>query len=108
MITTLSQLPFSSQNFGRNMSPEGKLIQKWILESSISGIGKNHTTPIFPISIYQYKKGVNDKPGTPGYELKKLAIKSLCKRIYPNIVNCDFSENIEDPNDIDTMMATMG
>lgn len=103
-----SQLPFSSANCGRDVSPEGKLIQRWIFESSIAGIGKNHTTPIFPITIYQYKKGVNDKPGTPGYDLKKLAIKSLCKRIYPNIVNCDFSENIEDPNDHDTMMATMG
>lgn len=88
-----SQLPFTSINFGLDTSPEGRLVTKWLLEASINGIGKNHLTPIFPISIFQYKKGVNDKEGTPNYDLKKLAIKSLSKRIYPNIVNCDWTKN---------------
>lgn len=78
------------------------------MEASLDGIGKLHTTPIFPISIFQYKKGVNANPGDPNYDLKKLSIKSLSKRIYPNIVNCGWSQNVETPGNPDTQMATMG
>lgn len=60
------------------------------------------------ISIFKYKKGVTANPGDPNYDLKKLAIKSLCRRIYPNIVNGDFSQNVEEPGNPDTEMATMG
>lgn len=103
-----SQLPFSSINFGRDTSPEGRLVTKSLLEASIDGIGKYHRTSIFPISIFQHKKGVNAYPGDPNYDLKQLALKSLAKRIYPNFVNCDFSENIEDFNNPDTYNCTMG
>lgn len=103
-----SQLPFTSINTGRNITPEGRLINKWIFNASLNGIGQLNKTSIFPISIFQYKKGTNDKEGTPNYDIKKLAIKSLSKRIYPNIVNGDFKGNIEDPNNPNTFMATMG
>jgi len=103
-----SQLPFTSVNFGRDTSIEGKMVSEWLLKASIEGIGKYHTTSIFPISIFQYKKGTNDRPNTPNYNLKKLAIKSMCKRIYPNWVNGDFSGNIENPEDSNTFMSTMG
>lgn len=79
-----------------------------MLNASINGIGKHHLTPIFPISIYQYKSGENAEPGTSGYELKQLAIDSLSKRIYPNFVNCDWSQANEDPDDPDTWFSTMG
>lgn len=103
-----SQLPFSSINFGRDISPEGRLVSKSLLEASIDGIGKYHRTSIFPIAIFQHKKGVNANPGDPNYDLKQLALKSLSKRIYPNFVNCDYSENVEDFNNPDTYNATMG
>lgn len=103
-----SQVPFTSVNFARDMSTEGQLVSKWMLEASLDGIGKLHKTSIFPISIFQYKKGVNDKAGTPNYHLKRLALESLSKRIYPNFVNGDWFQNVEDENDIDTMMCTMG
>ena len=103
-----SQVPFTSINFGRDNSTEGKLVQKWMLNASLSGVGKYHLTPIFPISIYQYKSGVNAEPGTPGYELKLHAIESLSKRIYPNFVNCDYSQANENPDNPDTFFATMG
>jgi ribonucleoside-triphosphate reductase len=103
-----SQLPFTSINLGRNTTPEGRLVNEWVFKASIDGIGKHNTTSIFPISIFQYKKGVNDKEGTPNYEIKKLAIKSLTRRIYPNIVNGDWSMNIEDPDNPDTFASTMG
>ena len=103
-----SQVPFTSINFGRDTSTEGKLVQKWMLNASLAGVGKHHLTPIFPISIFQYKSGVNAEPGTPGYALKQHAIESLSKRIYPNFVNCDYSQAHENPNNPDTFFATMG
>ena len=103
-----SQLPFTSINLGRNTTPEGKFINKWVFNASLEGIGKLNKTSIFPISIFQYKKGVNAKPEDPNYDIKQLAIKSLSKRIYPNIVNCDYKQNKEDFNNPDTYMSTMG
>ena len=103
-----SQVPFTSINFGRDTSTEGRFVSRHMLEASLSGIGKHHLTPIFPISIFQYKQGCNANPGEPNYDLKQLAIESLSKRIYPNFVNCDYSQACEDPNNPDTYFATMG
>lgn len=103
-----SQVPFSSINFGTDTSSEGRLVTRWMLEASLAGIGKYNLTSIFPISVFKYKVGVNDKPGTPNYDLRQLAEKSLSSRIYPNIVNCGYSRNVETPGDPDTEVATMG
>ena len=103
-----SQVPFTSINFGRDTSIEGRFVSRKMLEASLAGIGKHHLTPIFPISIFQYKQGCNADPGDPNYDLKQLALKSLSKRIYPNFVNCDYSQAHEDPNDPDTFYGTMG
>lgn len=103
-----SQVPFTSINFGRDTSTEGKLVTKWMLNASLSGVGKYHLTPIFPISIFQYKVGCNANPGDKNYDLKQLALTSMSKRIYPNFVNCDYSEAHEDINNPDTYYATMG
>ena len=103
-----SQVPFTSINFGRDTSTEGRFVTKKMLGASMSGIGKHHLTPIFPISIFQYKAGCNANPGDPNYDLKQMAIESLSKRIYPNFVNCDYSQAHEDPNNKDTYFATMG
>lgn len=81
------QLPFTSVNYGIDTSPEGRLISLSMLRSAIKGVGKLNTTSIFPIMIFQYKKGVNDVVGTPNYDIKQLAIECLSKRIYPNFVN---------------------
>ena len=103
-----SQVPFTSINFGRDTSTEGRFVTRKMLEASMAGIGKHHLTPIFPISIFQYKAGCNAKPEDPNYDLKQLAIESLSKRIYPNFVNCDYSQANEDPDNKDTYFATMG
>ena len=103
-----AQVPFSSLNYGRDTSSEGRLVTKWFLEASIEGIGKYHTTSIFPISIFSYKKGVNVGLGDPNYDLKKLGIKSMSQRIFPNWANGDWSEAHEDPADPDTIFSTMG
>ena len=103
-----SQVPFTSINLGRDTSVEGRLVTKWVMLSSIEGIGKHHLTSIFPISIFQYKKGVNANPDDKNYDLKQLALKSMSKRIYPNWCNCDWSQAHEDENNPDTFFATMG
>lgn len=85
------------------------MVTKAILDVSIEGIGKLHKTSIFPCGIFQYMKGVNDKPDTPNYDLKKLAIKSTAKRLYPNYANVDWSVNKGyDRNDPTTYVSTMG
>lgn len=76
-----------------NTTFEGRCVTRWLLNASIEGIGEHHSTPIFPISIFQYKKGVNADIFDPNYDLYNLAVKSLSKRIYPNIVNTDWSSN---------------
>lgn len=103
-----SQVPFTSINLGRDTSVEGRLVTKWIMEASIDGIGKHHTTSIFPISIFQYKVGDNANKDDRNYDLKQLALESMSKRIYPNWCNCDWSQAHEDEENIDTMFATMG
>ena len=86
-----NQLPFSSINYGTCTLEEGRLIIKALLEGSLKGVGKWGRTSIFPCGIFQYKKGINDKPGTPNYDLYQLALKSTAKRLYPNYANCDWS-----------------
>ena len=104
-----NQLPFTSINFGTCTLPEGRMVIKSLLEGSIKGVGKFHKTSIFPCSIFQYMKGVNDKPGTPNYDLYRLALESTSKRLYPNYVNVDWSNNKGyDINDPKTYMSTMG
>ena len=104
-----NQLPFTSINYGTCTLPEGRMVIKAILEGSINGVGKLHKTPIFPCGIFQYMKGVNDKPGTPNYDLFKLALESTARRLYPNYANVDWSGNAGyDRNDPKTYFSTMG
>ena len=103
------QLPFTSINYGTCTLPEGRMIIKALLEGSIKGVGKLHKTAIFPCGIFQYMKGVNDKPGTPNYDLYRLALESTAKRLYPNYANVDWSGNAGyDVNDPSTYFSTMG
>lgn len=104
-----NQLPFTSINYGTCTLPEGRMVTKALLEGSIEGVGKLHRTSIFPCGIFQYMKGVNDKPGTPNYDLFRLALKSTAQRLYPNYANVDWSGNAGyDPNDPRTLFSTMG
>ena len=104
-----NQLPFTSINYGTCTLPEGRMIIKALLDGSIKGVGKLHKTAIFPCGIFQYMKGVNDKPGTPNYDLFRLALESTAKRLYPNYANVDWSGNAGyDINDPRTYFSTMG
>jgi ribonucleoside-triphosphate reductase (formate) len=85
------QLPFSSINYGLCTLKEGRMVTETFLNASILGVGRFHKTSIFPCGIFQFKKGINDVPGTPNYDLFQLAVKSTVRRLYPNYANCDWS-----------------
>lgn len=104
-----NQLPFTSINYGTCTLPEGRMVTKALLETSIKGIGKLHKTSIFPCGIFQVMKGVNKEPGTPNYDLYRLALQSTAQRLYPNYANVDWSGNAGyDVNDPRTYFSTMG
>ena len=104
-----NQLPFTSINYGTCTLPEGRMVIKALLDTSIKGIGKLHRTSIFPCGIFQCMKGVNRKPGDINYDLYQLALKSTAQRLYPNYANVDWSGNAGyDINDPKTYFSTMG
>lgn len=89
--------------------PEGRLVTKALLDTSIKGIGRLHKTSIFPCGIFQCMNGVNRKEGEPNYDLFQLALKSTAQRLYPNYANVDWSGNAGyDVNDPKTYFSTMG
>ncbi len=104
-----NQLPFTSINYGTCTEPEGRMVTKALLETSIKGIGKLHKTSIFPCGIFQCMKGVNSKPEDPNYDLYRLALRSTAQRLYPNYANVDWSGNEGyDRSDPKTYFSTMG
>ena len=74
-----AQVPFTSINFGTDTSPEGRLVSKMLLEATMNGLG-HHETPIFPISIFKVKEGINYNPGDPNYDLFKRSMEVSAKR----------------------------
>ena len=104
-----NQLPFTSINYGTCILPEGRMVTRCLLEGSLKGIGSLHKTSIFPCGIFQCMKGVNREPGSPNYDLFRLALESTAKRLYPNYANVDWSGNAGyDRNDPRTYFSTMG
>lgn len=104
-----AQVPFTSINFGTDTTPEGRLVTKMILEATMAGLG-HHETPIFPISIFKVKEGVNYNPGDPNYDLFKRSMEVSSKRLFPNFVFIDAPFNLKyyKPGDYETEIATMG
>jgi len=103
------QCPFSSINYGMDTSPEGRLITKMTLMAIWNGLG-NDETPIFPISVFILKDGINYREGDPNYDLFKLACKVSAKRLFPNFANCDAPYNLQyyKEGDYRTYPTTMG
>lgn len=104
-----AQVPFSSVNFGTDTSPEGRMVVKNFLLATEEGLGKGET-PIFPISIFKIKEGVNYNPEDKNYDLFKLACKVSAKRLFPNFSFIDAPFNLEyyNPEDYNTEVAYMG
>lgn len=89
-----AQVPFSSINFGTDTTPEGRMVIKNLLLSMEEGLGKGET-PIFPVSIFKVKEGVNYNPEDVNYDLFKLACKVSAKRLFPNFSFLDAPFNLE-------------
>ncbi|MDB8792001.1 anaerobic ribonucleoside triphosphate reductase [Romboutsia sp. 1001216sp1] len=89
-----AQVPFSSVNFGTDVTEEGRMVTKNLLLSLESGLG-NGETPIFPILIFKVKEGISLNPGDPNYDLFKLACRVSAKRLFPNFSFLDAPFNIK-------------
>ena len=88
-----AQVPFSSINLGTDTSAEGRMVIKNFLLSTDAGLGKGET-PIFPVSIFKVKEGVNYNPEDKNYDLFKLACKVSAKRLFPNFSFLDAPFNL--------------
>ena len=104
-----AQVPFSSVNFGTDTSPEGRMVIRNFLLSADRGLGRGET-PIFPVSIFKVKEGVNYNKEDPNYDLFRLACKVSAKRLFPNFAFVDAPFNLQyyKPGDINTEIAYMG
>ena len=104
-----AQVPFSSINFGTDISEEGRMVTRNYLLAVDAGLG-HHETPIFPISIFKVKEGVNYNPEDPNYDLFKLSCKVSAKRLFPNFSFIDSPFNLQyyKPDDYRTEVGYMG
>lgn len=104
-----AQVPFTSINFGTDTSPSGRLVSKYLLEATSRGLGHGET-PIFPISIFKVKEGINYNPEDPNYDLFKRSMEVSAKRLFPNFVFLDAPYNLDGykPGHPETEVATMG
>lgn len=104
-----AQVPFSSINFGTDTSPEGRMVTKNYLYATDAGLGKGET-PIFPISIFKVKEGINYQPEDPNYDLFHLSCQISARRLFPNFSFIDASFNLPyyKEGDYRTEIAYMG
>jgi len=104
-----AQVPFSSINYGTDISPEGRLVIKNLLLATEAGLG-NGETPIFPVQIFKVKEGINYNAGDPNYDMFKLACRVSAKRMFPNFAFLDAPFNLKyyRPGRPETEVAYMG
>ena len=104
-----AQVPFSSVNFGTDTSPEGRMVIKNYLLATDEGLGHGET-PIFPISIFKVKEGVNYFKEDPSYDLFRLACRVSAKRLFPNFsfLDSSFNKPFLVPGDFNTEVGYMG
>lgn len=104
-----AQVPFSSINYGTDITEEGRMVIAQLLNATEEGLG-NGEIPIFPIQIFKIKDGVNLKKGNPNYDLFHRACEVSAKRLFPNFSNLDAPYNAQyyKEGDIDTEIAYMG
>lgn len=127
------QVVFSSINYGTDDSPEGRIVIEQTLKAIEEGLGDG-STPIFPISVFRVKDGINFseedwqlakenwndaitgklKFQTPNFDLFLKACVVSAHRLFPNFVFEDtpFNRNPlwkeNDPNRYKYELSTMG
>ena len=89
-----AQVPFSSINYGTDISPEGRMVMRSLLFATEAGLG-NGETPIFPIQIFKVKDGVSYGKGAPNEDLFDLACRVSAKRLFPNFSFLDTPFNAQ-------------
>ena len=104
-----AQVPFSSINFGTDTSSEGRMVTKNYMLAAEAGLGHGET-PIFPISIFKVKEGVNYNPEDPNYDLFKLSLRVSAKRLFPNwsFLDSSFNKPYYKEGDYRTEVGYMG
>ena len=104
-----AQTPFSSINYGTDISPEGRMVMRNVLLATDAGLGHGET-PIFPIQIFRVKEGVNYNPGDPNYDSFQLSCKVSAKRLFPNFSFIDSPFNLQyyKPGHPETEVSYMG
>ena len=104
-----AQVPFSSINFGTDISPEGRMVSENLMLAQEAGLG-NGETPIFPILIFKVKEGINYNPEDPNYDLFKLACRVSAKRLFPNFsfIDSPFNAQYYVPGHPETEATYMG
>ncbi|MBR6028249.1 MAG: anaerobic ribonucleoside triphosphate reductase [Clostridia bacterium] len=104
-----AQTPFSSINYGTDITPEGRMAMRNVLLALDAGLGHGETC-IFPIHIFKVKEGVNYNPGDPNYDLFRLSCKVSARRLFPNFTFLDSPYNLQYyvPGRPETEVATMG
>ena len=104
-----AQTPFSSINYGTDVSPEGRMVIRNVLLALDAGLGHGETC-IFPIHIFKVKEGVNYNEGDPNYDLFRLSCKVSARRLFPNYTFLDAPFNLQYyvPGRPETEVATMG
>ena len=86
-------MPVSSINFGMDTSIEGLTVTEQYLKAHIAGLGRGETS-VFPIAIFQLKKGINFNKEDPNYDLFRLAMECSAKRQFPTYAFVDSSFNL--------------
>ena len=104
-----AQVPFSSINFGTDTSAEGRMVIKNYLYALDSGLGRGET-PIFPISIFKVKEGINFNKEDPNYDLFRLSCEVSSKRLFPNFsfIDSKFNKEYYKEGDYKTEVGYMG
>lgn len=104
-----AQVPFSSINYGTDVSLEGRMVVKNLLRTTMAGLG-NGETPIFPVQIFKVKEGINYNPCDVNYDLFELSIETSAKRLFPNFSFLDAPYNLQyyKEGDYNSEVAYMG
>ena len=104
-----AQVPFSSVNFGTDISPEGRMVSLNFLKATDKGLGHGET-PIFPVSIFKVKEGVNYNPEDPNYDIFRKSCEVSSRRLFPNFsfIDAPFNLSFYKPGDYRTEVGYMG
>lgn len=102
-------LPNSTVNLGTDTTPEGRMITKNYLLALERGIGKEEK-PLYPITIFKVKEGINYNKNDPNYDLLKLACKvdSEKQLIEFSFLDAEFNKKGYIASDKDSEIAYMG